>query len=147
MFTALYVTECRMELNTKAKLTRYVEENQITCVLNDTKWERLFNELKEIDGVLDFQRKDLDEEEEPNPEYWDGDLYHIIGEWQQIEWLNIRALVSESKGALLEPVITDHIDSLINALSKANIPFEKHNDGVRIWGYLRPGISPQWANT
>lgn len=106
----------------------------------------MLNELKEIDGILDFQRKDLDEKE-PSPEYWDGDLYHVVGEWQQIEWLNIRALVSQSKGALLEPVIINHIDLLIEALNKAGIPFEKYGDGVRVWGYLRPEVSPQWVNT
>ncbi|MFB2707326.1 DUF6678 family protein [Marinobacter shengliensis] len=135
-----------MNLRLKSKLTKYLEENQISSVLNDSKWERLFELLREIEGALDFQRKDLDEPE-PDESYWDGDLYHVMGEWQRIEWLNIRALVSESKGALLQPVVTDRTDLLIQALEKAGTPFERLKDGVRIWGYLRPGVSPQWANT
>ena len=145
-FCFIFVVENRMDLNTKAKLIKYIEKNQIASVLNNTKWERLLEELRKIDGCLDFQRKDLDEPE-PEIDRWDGDLYHVLGEWQQIEWLNIRALVSESKGILLKPVVTDHIHLLIEALTKAGIPFEMHNDGVRIWGYLRPGVNPKWVNT
>lgn len=95
-----------MNLKVKSKLTKYLEENQISSVLNDTKWERLFEQLREIEEILDFQRKDLDAPE-PDESYWDGDFYHVMGEWQRIEWLNIRALVSESKGTLLQPVVTD----------------------------------------
>ena len=142
----LCVTGNPMNLKVKSKLTKYLEENQISSVLNDTKWERLFEQLREIEEILDFQRKDLDAPE-PDESYWDGDFYHVMGEWQRIEWLNIRALVSESKGTLLQPVVTDRTDSLIQALEKAGTPFERLKGGVRVWGYLRPGVSPRWAST
>lgn len=135
-----------MSLNAKSKLTKYLEENQIASVLSDTKWERLFEQLREIEGVLDFQRKDLDEPE-PDESYWDGDLYHVVSGCKHIEWLNIRALISHKRGALVEPVITDHTELLIQALVKAGTPFERRKAGVRVWGYLRPGVSPLWERT
>lgn len=135
-----------MELDSKSKLRRYLESEKITGVLNNTKWERLFSELKKIEFTLDFQRKDLDEVE-PAPTYWDSDLYHVLGGWEQIEWLNIRALISRNKGALVKPEIEDNTSLLISALEHAGTPYCLHNDGIRIWGYLRPGVSPEWAHT
>lgn len=135
-----------MKQNTNPKLRRYIEENQITCVLNDTKWEHLFQSLKKIEWTLDFQRKDLDEQD-PDESNWDADIYHVMGECQKIEWLYIRAQVSEHKGALLEPKITDNTPLLLEAIKHANIPYALHKDGVKIWGYLRPGVSPNWSST
>ena len=128
------------------KLRRYIEKNQITCVLNDTKWEQLFQSLKKIEWTLDFQRKDLDEQD-PEESNWDSDIYHVMGESQNIEWLYIRAQVSEHQGALLKPKITDNTPLLLEAIKHANIPYSMHKDGVKIWGYLRPGVSPNWSST
>jgi len=139
--------ESSMELDTKSKLKRYIESANITSVLNNTKWERLFKELQKIEYTLDFQRKDLDEEE-PDSDYWDGDLYHVLGGgWEHIEWLNIRALISHRKGALVKPDIEDNTSLLLNALVQSGAPYCLHKKGVRIWGYLRPGVSPEWAHT
>lgn len=135
-----------MELDTKSKLKRYLESANITSVLNNTKWERLFKELQKIEFTLDFQRKDLDEAE-PNSDYWDGDLYHVLGGWEQIEWLNIRALISHHKGTLVKPDIEDNTSLLLSALAQSGAPYCLHNEGIRIWGYLRPGVSPEWAHT
>jgi hypothetical protein len=135
-----------MELDTKSKLKRYIERENISSVLNNTKWERLFKELQEIEFTLDFQRKDLDEAE-PSPDHWDSDLYHVIGAWEQIEWLNIRALISLPNGALVKPEIEDNTQLLIKALRQSGVPYCMNNDGIRIYGYLRPGVSPEWIST
>ena len=73
-----------MDKSTSAKLRRYIEENQLTCVLNETKWKRLFESIKKIEWALDFQRKDL-VEQESNEGCWDGDIYHVMGGCQSIE--------------------------------------------------------------
>ncbi|NAW67276.1 DUF6678 family protein [Photobacterium halotolerans] len=135
-----------MKLDTKSKLKRYIECENISSVLNNTKWDRLFKELQKIDFTLDFQRKDLDQSE-PGPDDWDADLYHVMGAWEQIEWLNIRALISHPKGDLIKPEIENNTQLLINALQQSGIPYCIYHDGIRIWGYLRPGISPEWEST
>jgi len=145
LFSALCVLERNMELNNKSKILRYLEDENISSVMNDTKWERLFQELKKIEWTLDFQRKDLDETN-IDTEYWDGDLYHVFGSHQKIEWLNIRALLSKQKGVLVESEIEDNTAILLEALETSGVPYSKHGSGVRIWGYLRQGVSPEWEN-
>lgn len=134
-----------MRLDTRSKLKGYIESENIASVLNNTKWERLFNELKKIEFALDFQRKDLDEFE-PNSDDWDSDLYHVFGGCEQIEWLNIRALIRHSKGSLVKPKIEDNTSLLLKILQQSGVPYCMHNDGIRIWGYLRPGVSPEWVS-
>lgn len=135
-----------MELDSKTKLTRYLEREGIGSVLNDTKWRRLFEELQNFEGALQFQRKDVDEAE-PNQDYWDSDIYHVFGAWQKIEWLNVRALTVRRRGALVKPEIEDKTPMLIDAVRRAGVPYCMNSSGVRIWGYLRPGVSPEWAGT
>ena len=135
-----------MKLDTKSKLIRYIERENISSVLNNTKWERLFKEFQKIEFALDFQRKDLDEAE-PNPDYWDSDLYHVMGGWEKIEWLNIRAFVSHPRGAFVKPEIENNTPLLKVALRQSGVPYCMHNDGVRVWSYLRPGVSPEWVST
>lgn len=130
----------------KSKLKRYIERENISSVLNSTKWERLFKELQKIEFTLSFQRKDL-YETEPHPDYWDSCLYHVKGGLEEIEWLNIRALIIRHKGALVKPEIEDNTQLLIKALQQSSVPYCMHNDGIRIWGYLRPGLSPEWIGT
>jgi hypothetical protein len=38
----------------------------------------------------------------------------------------------------------DHTDDMLEALRAAGVPYERTEEGVRIWGYLRPGTSPNW---
>ncbi len=131
-------------LDTSKKLRNYIESNNITCVLNNAKWNNLFEVLKEIESVLDFQRKDLDEDAGL---HWDSDIYHIFGGYQYIEWLNIRAMTAERQGALMPDKVTNHIDLLLVALKQTSVPYSIYADGVRVWGYLREGNSVNWQNT
>jgi hypothetical protein len=126
---ALCVIEI-MGLDTKDKLNAYLQREQITSVLNDTKWKRLFDSLSAIDHYyLDFRRKDLDREE---TEIWKSDLYECFGLWHKIEWVEIRTE-------------QDHIQELTNAIKNSGVPFSVSNGVFKIWGYLRKGKSPEWA--
>ena len=131
-------------MKTKSKKSKYIESHQITCVLNDTKWNRLFEELKKFNGPLRFQRKDLTEKK-GDTNYWCSNLYYAMAGWGQIEWLNISAMTGVPRGALLEPTIINRNDLLVRTLSNTGIPFEMHCDGIRVWGYLRPEVSPLWV--
>ena len=119
-----------MELDTRKKLYSYLEREKIVSVLNDTKWQKLFDCLKTTDNYyLDFRRKDLNSSESPN---WNGDLYEVFGMWQIIEWMEIR---------------TDraHLPELNLAVKNSGVPYSKNNDILKVWGYLRPGVSPNWV--
>ncbi len=134
-----------MGLDTREKLKGYLEREKITSVLSDTKWDRLFEALKEIEYTLDFRRKDLDRLE-PDDIFWESEIEYIFGLWQKIEWLDIRAKLAYSKGVLLDEVIQDNTHLLIKAIKKSGAPYCLSEEGVRIWGYLRPGINPEWES-
>ena len=77
-----------MSLDTKKKLKSYIEREQVVSVLNDTKWQKLFDSLRATEEYfLEFKRKDLDENE---PDNWASDLYMQFGLWEKIEWIEIR---------------------------------------------------------
>ncbi len=135
-----------MELAARHKTHRYIERENLTSVLNNTKWGRLFSELKSIGCYIDFQRKDI-EEEYTNLDIWCSDIYNIFAGCEHIEWLNIRALRNQPRGALVKPKIENNIQSLIKAVSNSGVPYCMHGDGVRIYGYLRIGVSPEWVTT
>jgi hypothetical protein len=111
------------------RLARYIEREQLVSVMNDTKWQRLFNALEPIAGFLDFRRKDVrGSEQESEP--WCSDFYLMLGGWANIEWLDITAQRNT-------PI-------LIRAVREAGVAFSRSDTCVRIWGYLRPGVSPDW---
>lgn len=128
----------------RKRLRSYVEREGLTCILNDTKWRQLFTTLERMQGVLCFRRRDVRDAPDLTPG-WDGDIYHVFGGWENIEWLDIRAQVSRRRGALLPPDVEDHTDILMEAVRSSGVPFTMTSDGVRVWGYLRPGASPTWT--
>ncbi|MEW6307149.1 MAG: DUF6678 family protein [Verrucomicrobiota bacterium] len=64
--------------------------------------------------------------------------------WQNIEWLDVRAVRAFPRGALVEPGIKDNTTQLIQAIREAGVPFSRQEGCIRIWGYVRSGISPRW---
>jgi len=129
--------------NDAERLARYIEREQLASVMSDTKWQRLFNVLEPIQGLLDFRRKDVRGCDDA-PESWCSDFYHMLGGWSSIEWLDIRAVRTIPRGALVKPKTEDHTPLLIQAVRQAGVPFSRHEECIRIWGYVRPGVSPQW---
>ena len=125
------------------RLARYIDRERLVSVMNDTKWQRLFNALQRIEGWLDFRRKDV-RESEASSEMWCSDFYMMFGGWTSIEWLDIRAVRVFRRGLLLKPQIDDKTERLIEAVKEVGVPFSRHENYIRIWGYLRPGVSPQW---
>lgn len=111
--------------------------------MSDAKWKGLYHALAPLEPLLDFRRKDVNEESSTNSS-WDSELAYMFGRWEHIEWLEIRAKLMISRGALLEPKIEDHTPELIAAVRSSRVPFELTDEGVRVWGYVRPGKSPRW---
>lgn len=128
----------------RERLKKYIERERLTCILNNTKWQELYKSLEPIQELLDFKRKDVRESDDKN-QRWNGDFYYMFGGWADIEWLQIRAQITTPRGALLEPKVDDRTDDLISAIMKTKVPFSRTEDGVKIWGYVRPGESPEWC--
>ena len=59
--------------------------------MNSTRWQELFSALEGIRLQLDFRRKDLRIDDDPP---WDGDIYHVFGLDQFIEWMEIRPRIA-----------------------------------------------------
>jgi len=127
----------------ESRLNKYVEREQLLCVMSDSKWSHLFKGLKKIENKLDFKRRDVRDPEGINLS-WDSDLSHVLAGWKSIEWLQIRAQLSIRRGALLEPTIEDYTDELIGIVKGIGVPYSKTEDGIQIWGYVRPGVHPEW---
>jgi len=128
----------------RARLKRYIELEQLVSVLNDTKWNRLYEALLPIQGPLCFLRKDIRDPENLDP-VWCTEIGYIFAGWESIEWLSVRAIIKEPQGELLPRKTYDFSDELIRAVREAGIPYSQTEDGIKIWGYLRPGVSPEWA--
>lgn len=127
-----------------AKLLRDIADQQLVSVLNKTKWERLFEELRRENLPVDFRRKDINEAENSD-DRWDGDIFHVFGCCEVIEWLDIRAKLSVSRGKLLEPMIHDFTAELVAAAKRAKVPYSVTHEGIRVWGYIRAGSNVQLA--
>lgn len=115
------------------RLQRYIERKQLVSCMNQTKWEELFRLLEPT--RLSFRTKDVQRAE---PSGWHGDLYYALSGTPSIEWLELDAKVSI-------PSVEDDTPVLRGALDGAGIPYSIEDGCVRIWGYLRPGVSPRWA--
>jgi hypothetical protein len=131
------------ESNERSKLRAYIQRAQLSCVMSDSKWRHLYDALEPLDCILAFRRRDVREEALPDPS-WHSELAYMLGRWDHIEWLEIRAKVTISQGALLELKTEDYTSRLIAAVRSSGVPFELTDEGIRVWGYLRPGVSPQW---
>src|SRR5689334_7920935 len=116
--------------NDADRLARYIQREQLVSVMNDAKWQRLFNALEPIAGFLDFRRKDVRGSEQAS-EPWCRDFYLMLGGWANIEWLDITAQRAFRRGALLEPEIQDSTPTLIRAVREAGVAFSRSDTGVR----------------
>ena len=125
------------------RLTRCIERERLVSVMNDTKWRRLFEALQPIQGVLEFRRKEVGQDESQLGS-WCDDIYYMLAGWRHIEWLDISARRSFQRGVLLAPEINDQTSLLLQTVRDAGVPFSRQEHGVRIWGYLRPGATPNW---
>jgi len=129
------------------RLGRYIEREQLVSVMNDAKWGRLFTALEPIQGWLEFRRKDVRDNDNArrwSGDVWCGDFYYSFGGEANIEWIDIKAAREIRRGALVKPMIEDNTPQLIEAVRSAGVPFSRLEDCIRVWGYTRPGVSPDW---
>jgi hypothetical protein len=134
------------QAKSRDRLRRHIQREQLASVMNDTKWERLIAVIDSLSFEVRFRCQDV---RAPLAQQggWDSDRYHVLGgDLVAIEWLEISARVEIHRGQLIAPEVQERSAELRKALAAANVPFSIENGNVRVWGYTRPGRSPQWEN-
>ena len=122
------------EIGQKGKSVEIVEARQLVGAANNTKWNKLLNEMR--------QREDW----RPSYRYksvggyvsgWDTEwFYHLPFPFVGVEWFDIGMHQSVPQGALLDDRIIDHSTWILPLLDRIGFEHEWRQDVVRIWGYL-----------
>jgi hypothetical protein len=142
-----------MEINitSKNQVLALIEKERLIGVMNNTKWNALFKDLNEVDDLISYRVTYIDSTTWPDNEAsfpFTSELAQIWGNFIAMEYLDIEAKISHSKGALLEPEIVDHTQKIIEICSRHSSKFSVTENGVRIWGYFRQGNEPElYKNT
>lgn len=78
---------------------------------------------------------------------WDGDFPWHVPTPEFIEWLEFDPVVRTPRGRLVADDCEDFTQLLSQALLDARIPFSIEDGALRIWGYMRPGVSPNFVRS
>ena len=137
-----------MEFNTnsKAHVLELIEKESMIGVMNNTKWNSLFEGLNTIDDLLSYRVTYIDGSTWPDEEAsfpYTSELAQIWGNFKAMEYLDIDAKISHSKGALLNSEVIDHKQKVVELCVKQNAKFSATENGIRIWGYFRHGKIPE----
>jgi hypothetical protein len=119
------------------RLRRYVQEEQLVSVMNDTKWRELRQIMIERPRRPRYRVQSL-LSPPANPDSWEGDWYYHLPTFVWIEWLDIDPIFRTRRGHLLEEDKVDLTGELVPLLEAQSIPFELGAPFIRIYGYRRP---------
>jgi hypothetical protein len=110
---------------------RYAEREQLVSAMNATKWRETSEAMRHlIGGPPCFRIKDI-QGPEPEAETWDREWFYHPRPWETIEWLEIQT----------EP----RHNEIVRILKQIGVPISIEAARIRIWGWLRPGISPEFV--
>lgn len=114
------------------KWRRYVEREGLVSVMNATKWRETTEAMMHMGGgPPGFRIKDILGADPDPKNWWDHEWYYHCRPWETIEWLEIQPDV--------------RMDEIISILKETGVPMSMEGDRLRIWGWLRPGFSPNFA--
>ena|SRR3989442_262036 len=141
-----------MKQAVRKKLQRVIQDQQLSCVMNNTKWRELISEMRRLQNrgfLVQHQAKDLFGPW-PSPTGWDGEWFYHLLLWNSLQWVDVRcetkasrpykppiALSAEERAAVWSEICA--------CLKAKHIPFSVEDGIIRVWGYLRPGESPRWG--
>ena len=125
----------------RERLERFIINNSLVSVMNNTKWEKLralmLNEAeKQPSWKCRYLRGEFDENQS-----WEFDWYYHLSGFKAIEWLDINPRKAERRGQLFNDKIIDYSEYFCNLLKSNNIPFSIEGGNIRVWGYTWPGKS------
>ncbi|WP_040306636.1 DUF6678 family protein [Agarivorans albus] len=135
--------------NSKFQIINFIEQHKLNGVMNNTKWNKLFHDLNEVDELISFKVTYIDGTTWPEPEAtfpFTSELAQIWGNFLALEFIDINAKISHSRGALLNDEVVDHIGKIIQICIDNSAKFSITEEGVRIYGYLRHSDSVQLYN-
>ena len=70
----------------------------------------------------------------------------LLGDAAWIEWLELDPIETAWAGNLVGPrVVGVRTDEVLAALRAVNAPASVEGGRFRVWGYLRPGVAPEWV--
>jgi hypothetical protein len=128
----------------RARLVDAVARRGLTSVMNDTRWDRLQQLIRNLPFPPPYQYKSV-LMEEPYPPSFDEDVAYLggelceIGPFDEIEWIRFRPRYLRHRGRLIEPDIVDCADAFRAALTEARIPFEERDESIWVFGYVGVG--------
>ncbi len=135
------------ERSTKAaqRVLRLVEREGLVAVMNATKWQELVAITRAYTACAPRHRiKDL-RGPEPPADTWDGEWYYHLRPYRTIEWLEITCFPHAEQGNRSLADVDHCVQHIMDDLQAAHIPFSLERGAIRVWGYLRPGVTPEWV--
>jgi hypothetical protein len=122
----------------QARVRAYIEREQLTAVMNTTKWCELVNVMLAMPDCAPRHRIKGLRGPEPPATAWDGEWFYHPRPYESIEWLEVECFP-------LPPTQRSECRKRIaHTLPAHSIPFSIENGVMRIWGYLRSGCTPRW---
>jgi hypothetical protein len=117
---------------------RHVAREGFSSVMNDTKWEEVVSAIMSLPGGTPRYRQKHVRSSEPAD--WDGEWYYHLRPFSVVEWVDIDPIDRSKYPA------SDRGEAIEEALRAIHVPFSGEDGAIRIWGYVRPGVSPNWAH-
>lgn len=110
---------------------RYVEREQLVSAINATKWREATDAMRHLaGGPPGFRIKDI-LGPDPSDRAWDREWFYHPRPWETIEWLEIHPDPRQGE--------------IMATLRRIGAPFSLEAGHIRIWGWLRPGVSPRFS--
>lgn len=129
-------------------LTRWrgmIERDFSTSVMSDTKWQRFISAITSIPLFPAFRVKMIDEPVSTGN--WELSFpYHLPLPYMCIEWLELNPLFKKPRGRLVADEVIDRSAEIERALRDARIPYTIEAGVFRVWGHVRRGFIPNFAD-
>ena len=112
---------------------RYVESEQLVSAMNATKWSETTEAMRLLPGgPPGFRVKEIWSARWWPGSHWDHEWCCHPRPWEEIEWLEIQPDARH--------------DEIVTMLKKIGASFNLEAGHIRIWGWLRPGVSASDAS-
>lgn len=110
---------------------RYAERERLVSTMNATKWHETTEAMRHLTGgPPSFRIKDI-QGPEPGFAAWDREWFYHPRPWETNEWLEIDS----------DP----RYGEIVAILKGIGAPISFEGGRIRIWGWLRPGASPEFV--
>jgi len=127
-----------------SKARRVINRDGLHSVMNNAKWDRLSATLAKLKPHVAFRWKFVFETSSTT---WSLSLKEILGREVELEWMEVASALAKSLASTSSQSTAELTQPLCAALVDAHVPFTREEADFRIWGYVRPGIAPDWVTS